>query len=217
MSKSQASKTEKASTSATYQDVLDAPPHMVAEIVDGRLYTQPRPASLHTKASSGLGGLINQTYEYGRGGPGGWWILDEPELHLGEDILVPDIAGWRRERMPEYPVAAFFTLPPDWVCEVLSPSTRKLDLGGKRAVYARESVSYLWLVDPDVRLLEAFELRGNEWVLIDRLFDDALVSLPPFDAISFNLGDLWPPHTVHKDLPRKPTIESQPELTAVPK
>ena len=217
MTKSHTSKIERESTRATYQDVLDAPPHRVAEIVDGRLYTQPRPASLHAKASSGLGGLISQTYEYGRGGPGGWWILFEPELHLDEDILVPDLAGWRRERMPEYPVAAYFTLPPDWVCEVLSPSTRKLDLGPKRAVYAREGVSYLWLVDPDVQSLEAFELRGNEWVLIDKLFDYASVSLPPFGAISFNLGDLWPPHTVHKELPRKPTIEPEPELSAASK
>ena len=217
MKKTHVAETSIASPRAIYQDVLNAPPHMVAEIVDGTLYTNPRPAMPHAKASSGLGGIVNQSYEHGRGGPGGWWIVDEPELHLGEDILVPDIAGWRRERMPEYPIGAYCTLAPDWVCEVLSPSTRRLDLGPKRAVYAREGVSYLWLVDPDVRSLEAFELRGNEWVLIDKLFDDAPVSLPPFDAISFNLGDLWPPHTVHKDLPRKPTIESQPELTAVPK
>ena len=217
MKKAHVEETLTSSPRATYQDVLDAPPHMVAEIVDGTLYTNPRPAMLQAKAKSGLGGLISQTYEYGRGGPGGWWILDEPELHLCEDILVPDVAGWQRERMSEYPVAAYFTLPPDWVCEVLSPSTRKLDLGPKRAVYAREGVSYLWLVDPDVRSLETFERRSNDWVLNDTLFDDALVSLPPFDAISFNLGDLWPPHTVHKDLPRKPTIESQPELTAVSK
>ena len=220
--KSQEAKSEPTSRRATYQDVLDAPPHIVAEVVNGTLYTNPRPGTLQTNARTGLGGLLSETFRYGRGGPGGWWILNEPELHLGEDILVPDIAGWRRERMPEFPIAAYFTLAPDWVCEVLSPSTRKLDLGGKRAVYAREGISYLWLVDPDARSLEAFQLYGSEWILIDALFDDALVSLPPFDAITFNLGDLWPLHTVHKDLPKeeqpsKSKVESEPEFAETSK
>ena len=114
--------------------------------------------------------------------------------------------------MPEFPITAYFTLPPDWVCEVLSPSTRKLDLGSKRAIYAREGVGYIWFVDPDARSLEAFKLRGTEWVLIDTLFEDAPVSLPPFEAISFNLGDLWPPRTVHKELPSKSITETEPEL-----
>ncbi len=212
MNKSNSTKADTASQKATYQDVLDAPPHMVAEIVSGTLYTHPRPAPRHTIANSGLGILIGGPFHFGRGGPGGWWILDEPELHLGDDILVPDIAGWRRARMPEAPVTAYFTLTPDWVCEVLSPSTRKLDLGGKRLIYAREGVGFLWLVDPDAHSLEAFELHGTEWVLIDKLFDDASVSLPPFEAISFNLGDLWPPHAVHRELPRKPTAKTEPEL-----
>ena len=217
MKKPREIKSKPASIRATYQDVLDAPPHMVAEIVDGTLYTHPRPRVSHATASTGLGGFISQTFQYGRGGPGGWWILFEPELHLGDDIVVPDIAGWRRERMPELPAGAYITLAPDWVCEVISPSTRTLDLGGKRAVYAREKVSYLWLVDPDARSLEAFELRNTEWALIDTLFDDALVSLPPFEAISFNLSDLWPPHAFHKDLPQetqpgKSRVESEPEI-----
>ena len=217
MDKSQATKARLISRQATYQDVLDAPPHMVAEIVEGTLYTNPRPAILHTMASSGLGNLIGPPFHFGNGGPGGWWILDEPELHFGEDIVVPDVAGWRHERMPELPTGAYFTLAPDWVCEVLSPSTRELDLGSKRAVYARENVGYLWLVDPDARSLQAFKLRGNEWVLIETLFEDASVSLPPFDAISFNLGDLWPPHTVHKEPPRTPTIEPEREFIGTSK
>ena len=212
MKKSQSTEAVTASLQATYQDVLDAPPHMVAEIVGGKLYTHPRPAIGHALASSGLMKLIGPPFEFGRGGPGGWWILFEPELHLGEDILVPDIAGWRRERMPVLPSGAYCTLAPDWVCEVLSPSTRKLDLGGKRAAYAREGVSYLWLADPNVRSLKAFALRGAEWMLIDALFDDATVSLPPFEAVSFNLGDLWPPHAVHQEPPSKPTAETEAEL-----
>ena len=177
---------------ATYQDVLDAPAHRIAEIVDGTLHTHPRPAMSHARASSSLGVKIGGPFDYDAGGPGGWWIIDEPELHLGEDILVPDLAGWRRERMPEYPDTAYVTLAPDWVCEVLSASTRKLDLHGKRPVYAREGVGYLWLVDPTDRTLEAFELREGQWVLIASAKDDEPVSIRPFDAITFSLGDLWP-------------------------
>ena len=177
---------------ATYQDVLDAPAHRVAEVVDGTLYTQPRPAPRHAVASSRLGIDIGGPFDRGRGGPGGWWILDEPELHLGEDILVPDLAGWRRERMAELPDTAYFTLAPDWACEVLSASTRRLDLHEKRPVYAREGVGHLWLLDPADRTLEAFELREGQWVLIASAKDDDPVSIRPFDAITFSLGDLWP-------------------------
>ena len=180
---------------ATYQDVLDAPPHKVAEIVNGRLYTHPRPASPHVLAGYSLGDELVGPFQKGRGGPGGWWIVGEPELHLGvapnEDTLVPDAAGWRRERMPEYPDVPYFTLSPDWVCEILSPSTRHFDLGTKRDIYAREGVPCLWLIDPDPRTLEAFKLRDGRWELIATLRDDAPVSLPPFEAITFSLGSLW--------------------------
>ena len=181
-----------ASPRATYQDVLDAPAHRVAEIVDGTLHTQPRPAMPHALASSRLGGELTGPFDRGRGGPGGWWIIDEPELHFGEDVLVPDLAGWRRERMPDYPDAAYVTLAPDWVCEVLSPSTRKLDLHGKRPIYAHEGVGHLWLVEPADRTLEAFEMREGHWVLIATAKDDDPVCIRPFDAITFSLGGLWP-------------------------
>ncbi len=177
---------------ATYQDVLDAPPHKVAEVIAGTLHTHPRPATRHAWASSRLGGRLDGPFNPGAGGPGGWWIIDEPELHLGDDIVVPDLAGWRRETMPEYPDAAYFTVAPDWVCEVLSPSTRRLDQVEKRDLYAREGVRHLWIVDPDARTLEAFELREGHWLLLATLIDDAPVSLPPFDAIAFPLGALWP-------------------------
>ena len=177
---------------ATYQNVLDAPANCVAEIVDGTLYTHPRPAMPHALASSALGNDLGNPFQFGRGGPGGWWIIDEPELHLGEDILVPDLAGWRREWMPDYPDTAYVTLPPDWVCEVLSASTRRLDLQEKRPVYAREGVGHLWLVDPADRTLDAFELHDEQWLLIASAKDDDPVSIRPFDAITFSLGDLWP-------------------------
>ncbi|MCY4501507.1 MAG: Uma2 family endonuclease [Alphaproteobacteria bacterium] len=177
---------------ATYRDVLDAPPHMVAEIVDGALHLQPRPAIRHTVASSFLGGELFGPFQRGRGGPGGWWILDEPELHLGKDVLVPDLAGWRRERLREPPDEAFFTLEPDWVCEVLSPSTRKLDLEEKRPVYAREGVGHLWLVDPSARTLEAFVLSAAAWSPTGLARNGEPVSFPPFEAIAFPLDALWP-------------------------
>ena len=186
----------RARAKATYQDVLDAPPHKVAEVVDGRLYTHPRPAMPHAVAGSSLGDELVSPFQKGRGGPGGWWIIDEPEIHFGvfpdEEIIVPDLAGWRRSRMPERPVTAFVTLAPDWVCEILSPSTRHFDLGDKRDLYAREGVPYLWLVDPDARTLEAFALQERGWKPIAALADAATVSLPPFEAVSFPLGGLWP-------------------------
>ena len=176
---------------ATYQDVLDAPPHMVAEIVHGALHLQPRPVNEHGLASSVLGTELTGPFHLGRGGPGGWWIIDEPELHLGEDVLVPDLAGWRRERLPTYPRTPFFDLAPDWVCEVLSPSTRRIDLTSKRGIYAREGVGHLWFVDPLARTLEAFELRSGAWTLLDTLSGNDLVRLAPFEAVEWPLGGLW--------------------------
>jgi Uma2 family endonuclease len=176
---------------ATYQDVLDAPEHMVAEIVRGALHLHPRPAPRQLRASSSLGGELHGPFCRRRGGPGGWWILDEPELHLGADVLVPDIGGWRRERMPKLPDAAWFDLPPDWVCEVLSPSTRQIDLTEKRDIYGEAGIGHLWLVDPVARTLEAFALEAGRWTLIAAERDDAEVRVPPFDAIALELGALW--------------------------
>ena len=177
---------------ATYRDVLDAPPHMVAEIVDGVLHLQRRPPTLAALAKTALAREVGVPFHRGRDGPGGWWIVNEPELHFGEDIAVPDIAGWRRERMPTVPDVAYLTLAPDWVCEVLSPSTRKLDLEGKRPVYAREGVRHLWFVDPAVRTLEVFVLHEGGWTPAGAAREAEPVSLPPFEAVTFPLDALWP-------------------------
>jgi Uma2 family endonuclease len=177
---------------ATYQDVLDAPPHMVAELIGGALHPHPRPSPRHATASSHLGGELYGPFDKGSGGPGGWWILDEPELHLGADVLVPDLAGWRRERMPAPPEGAAFTQAPDWVCEILSPATGKLDRTEKRDRYGAASIGHLWLVDPEARTLEAFVLRDGAWVLSASLKDDDEVRLAPFDAVAFSLTALWP-------------------------
>jgi Uma2 family endonuclease len=178
---------------ATYQDVLDAPVHMVAEVVDGELYTHPRPRPLHAEVASVLGMDLGSAFRRGRGGPGGWWILDEPELHLGPepDIIVPDLAGWRRARMSALPDEAYFSLSPDWACEVLSTSTAQLDRTRKVPIYAREKVPHVWLVDPDAKTLEIFELDGDTYRLAATHGGDAVVRAVPFDAIELELAALW--------------------------
>jgi Uma2 family endonuclease len=178
---------------ATYEDVLAAPAHMIAEVIDGVLWTQPRPASPHSRATSTLGGELGPPFDRGRGGPGGWFILDEPELHLGmaPDILVPDLAGWRRETMPVLPDAPFFTLRPDWVCEVLSPSTLRHDRHDKMPVYLREGVTHVWLIDPIARTLEVYMLDGATYRLLATHADAEAVRAPPFDAIVLELSALW--------------------------
>ena len=179
---------------ATYQDVLDAPPHMVAEILGGTLSLQPRPAPRHAVAARFADRRDQRPVARdGHDGPGGWWIISEPELHLGSDVLVPDIAGWRRDRMPRLPDTAYFTTVPDWICEVLSPSTRAHDLGGKRMAYGAAGVGHLWLVDPIEKTLEAFRNTPEGWLLLTVLEDDDAASVPPFDAITFPLDALWPP------------------------
>ncbi|HET9067042.1 MAG TPA: Uma2 family endonuclease [Amaricoccus sp.] len=177
---------------ATYQDVLDAPEHMVAELIEGALHLHPRPASRHARASSVLGVRVGGPFDSDPDGPGGWWIIDEPELHIGADVLVPDLAGWRRDRMPTYPDAPWFDLVPDWVCEVLSPSTRRIDLTAKRRLYGHAGIAHLWFVDPIARTLEAFALKEGAWTLIAALNDAEEIRVPPFDAIAFPLSVLWP-------------------------
>lgn len=176
---------------ATYEDLFDLPEHLVGEIISGTLITHPRPAPKHARASSTLGVELGGPFDRGRFGPGGWWILDEPELHLGYDVLVPDLAGWRRERMPKLPDTAWFELAPDWVCEILSPSTARLDRVSKLPLYARAGVGHAWLVDPELRTLEVYENRDGKWLLLNTLENNAAVSEKPFDAASFDLGSLW--------------------------
>ena len=182
---------EHARKRATYEDVLAAPPTVVAEVIFGVLHTQPRPAGPHANAASVLGMDIGSAFHRGRGGPGGWIVLDEPELHLDEEILVPDVAGWRRERMAEAPSTAFIVLPPDWVCEVLSRSTEAVDRADKMAIYARHGVKHPWLVDPIARTLEVYRLQGAAWLRVGVWRDDAVIRAEPFDAIELELGALW--------------------------
>ena len=183
---------------ATYEDLLRVPDHFVAEIVDGELYATPRPSPRHSSASTGLGGVLHGPFDRGRGGPGGWRLLFEPELHLERDVLVPDIAAWRRERLPQIPDEAFISLAPDWVCEVLSPSTAALDRVRKLAVYAREGVAHAWLVDPIARTLEVLKLDAPRWSIIATHEGRDVIRAEPFNAIELDLTLLWddpPPST----------------------
>ena len=169
------------------------PDNLTGEIINGRLYAQPRPTGPHALASSSLDGELYNPYRKGRGGPGGWWILVEPEVHFIRDteVLVPDLAGWRRQRMPRLPRDHRFQVVSDWVCEILSPSTAKTDRVVKMPVYARYGVPYLWLVDPFAHTLEAFALRDGHWTVIGLFQERDRVTVEPFVEIALALDGLW--------------------------
>ena len=176
---------------ATYDDLVRVPEHFVAEMFDGELYASPRPALPHARAVSVLVVELGGPFDRGRSGPGGWVILVEPELHFGQDVLVPDLAGWRRERLPSIPPDAYLTLAPDWVCEVLSPSTEFIDRHKKLRIYAREGVAHAWLVDPLRRSLEVLALRLGSLEPMEQHQGDTMVRARPFDAIELELRALW--------------------------
>lgn len=176
-----------------YEQLLELPENLVAEIICGEIHTQPRPAGPHAIASSGLGADLLNAYQRGRGGPGGWWIVDEPEVHFVRDIevLVPDIAGWRRERLPRIPRDQRFEVAPDWVCEVVAPSSAKKDRTIKPPVYAKYGVAWMWLVDPLARTLEVFALQDGQWVVAGLYKDQDRVGAEPFSEVELQLNDLW--------------------------
>lgn len=176
---------------ATYDDLLQVPDHLVAEIIDGELYTTPRPAPRHADAGSGLVGALRGPFDRGRGGPGGWRILAEPELHLESDIVVPDVAAWRRERLLHLPEEAYFSTAPDWVCEILSPSTAAIDRVKKLRIYAREGVSHAWYADPIAQTLEVLRLQSGRWTIFSTWSGPDVIRAEPFDAIELDLTLLW--------------------------
>jgi Uma2 family endonuclease len=174
-----------------------APEEMVAQILDGELRLSPRPARPHANVASNLGGILQAPFKFGRGGPGGWVIIDEPELHLGPlpDKLVPDLAGWRRERLPRAvggdDAPAHYDLAPDWACEVLSDRTRRRDKGAKMRIYAREGVRHLWHVDPLARTIDIFRFKDGDWILVHSLSGEERVRAEPFEAIELELALVW--------------------------
>ena len=176
---------------ATYADIEALPPHVVGQIACGMLHTHPRPAPRHGNAVIELQSELVGRFRHGRGGPGGWVFQPEPELHLGEHVIVHDIAGWRRERMPALPETAFFETPPDWICEVLSPSTMRFDRTDKLAIYAAFGVGHCWYVDPNAHTLEVLQLHEGKWLIAETFKEADPVTAPPFEAHTFNLGLLW--------------------------
>jgi Uma2 family endonuclease len=180
---------------ATYEDLLRVPENMVAELIEGELYASPRPAGPHTLAASASGAILTTAYQFGRGGPGGWWILFEPELHFGSNVVVPDLAGWRKQRMPEIPRTHVFDVVPDWICEVMSPSTGRLDRLKKMPVYAREGVAYAWLVEPEQQILEVKRLQDAQWVDIAVHGGAEVIRVEPFTEIEIDLTLIWGPAT----------------------
>lgn len=172
-----------------YDDIVRLPDHVVGELVDGRLYVSPRPALIHALAASALNVALGGGF--GHAGPGGRWILHEPELHFERDVLVPDLAGWRRERLPVVPKTSFLTLAPDWICELLSPSTESLDRARKLPLYARYGVTHAWLVNPLTRTLEVLRRQGRRWVVQTTYADDDRVRAAPFETHEIDLLGLW--------------------------
>jgi Uma2 family endonuclease len=177
---------------ATYADLKAVPPHLVAEILFGALVTHPRPVPRHATAQGVIATEVIGPFQLGRGGPGGWIFMIEPELHLGPHVVVPDIAGWRRERLPHLPPTAYIETPPDWVCELLSPSTENTDRGPKRRIYATYGVGYMWLVDATACRLESYVLRDGQWTLHETFDGEDDVKAPPFDVVPFSITALWP-------------------------
>ena len=179
---------------ARYDDLLKVPDTKVAEIIDGELIVSPRPASPHAHAASVMGGDLIAAFHRPPGDPlrpGGWWLLNEPELHFGDDVIVPDQAGWRRARMPVLPNVAAFTEVPDWVCEVVSPSTGRIDRSRKMRIYARESVGHLWIVDPLLRTIEVYRLEDGRWVVAAVHGGEEPTRIEPFGEVELDVGRWW--------------------------
>ena len=179
---------------ATYEDLVNLPDNVVGEILDGELFASPRPASPHAFAASVIGSDLLGGFQRPPGDPsgrGGWWFLDEPELHFGDDVVVPDIAAWRHERMARVPNTAFFTLAPDLLCEVISPSTGRIDRGRKMRIYARAGVEHLWIVDPLLQTVERYHLEGGRWLVLPTVAGDGPARLEPFETLEVALSRWW--------------------------
>ena len=190
---------------ATYEDLLAVPDHLIAEIIDGVLYVSPHPASPHALCTSVLGSLLGMPLQIAKSSPDGWWIIDEPELHLDEDILVPDVAGWRRERMPEFPNVTFFTWAPEWICEVLSASTVKIDREKKLPIYARQGVKHAWFVDPIARSVEIYALEGDTLIVRCTHSGTERIRAVPFEEVEIPLAYLWGATTAPAEQPASGT------------
>jgi Uma2 family endonuclease len=177
---------------AVYEDLYDLPENMTGEIIEGEIHAFPRPHYRHGRVAYRLNVRIGAPYDLGDGGgPGGWVFVVEPEVMLGENLLVPDVAGWQLERLPKLPQKNWSTVPPDWVCEILSPNTRGHDRIKKMPIYGQYGVKHAWLIDPVERTLEVFQLDGGRWVAIGFYGGKDIVRAEPFVEAEINLGDFW--------------------------
>lgn len=177
---------------ATYEDILALPENIVGEILNGQLEAHPRPAPKHALAASSIGDELVSPFQKGRGGSGGWWIIDEPECHVEGEVFVPDLAGWLKKNMPTLPKTTYFDIRPDWVCEIISPSSARRDRVTKMTIYARLAIPYYWIIDPIGQTLEVYQLQNNHnWRLLKTYADADEVTVAPFDSYSFSLANLW--------------------------
>jgi Uma2 family endonuclease len=179
----------------TLEDLDALPPGIVGEIIEGVLYTMTKPRARHQRTGLEIGSGLLGPFDHGRNGPGGWWIIAEPGIELPNNTkeISPDVAGWRRERMPELPVDEPIRVVPDWVCEILSPTTRRHDLLVKLPYYARIGVAYHWLVDLEARVLIAHRLESADWRIIGTYSNETEARIAPFDAVPLDVADWWPP------------------------
>jgi len=183
---------EGAKTKAVYDDLYSIPENMTGQIIDGELIVTPRPSRYHVYAASALGSELGPPYQFGRGGgPGGWIILIESEIKMGEDILVPDLAGWRKERFPSFEETNWISVPPDWVCEVLSPGTLRLDKIKKMRLYGQNGVKHFWLIDPIAKTLDVIRLESGRWMAAGCFVEDDKARAEPFQEIEIDLSNLW--------------------------
>ena len=176
---------------ATYEDLLKVPDHLVAEIVDGELFASPRPGSPHAYATGALHAELYRRLQRGDGCSPDWWFLIEPELHLGAEILVPDIAGWRKVNMPRVPNVVWFDIAPDWVCEVVSVKTARLDRIRKLPAYARQGVPHAWIVDPVAQSVEVYRRQDEHMLQFSTHEGPELIRAEPFTPCELDLNDLW--------------------------
>jgi Uma2 family endonuclease len=186
---------EPARRPATWEELLATPDDgRIYEVLAGNLEAQPRPRPSHGRTQALLAGELSGPFDRGRGGPGGWWLVIEPDVELdAHNIVAPDIAGWRRERMPVFTDERPIAVRPDWICEVVSPSNRRRDRGPKADLYQRVGVPHYWILDSEERTLEAFENRSAAWVRLGAWSDGDSARIPPFDAISLEVGGLFTP------------------------
>lgn len=176
---------------SVHEQWIELPDHVVGEIISGELHVSPRPALKHGNATSSLLHELMGPFHKGKGGPGGWVIMMEPEIHLADHILVPDIGGWKRDKIPAITNETFFSISPDWVCEVLSPSTAGFDRVKKMPIYLEQNVKHIWLIDPILKTLEVFENNKTSWILVKTFMNDDKVRCVPFLEIEIDLSVLW--------------------------